>query len=68
MRSRGRPGAIRTLDPADDLPAGRALRIARLRRRVRSRRYRPPTEEVAEAILAWVGVPEPGRTTLAASG
>lgn len=58
-------GAFRAVDPADDLPAPRALRVSALRNAVRAGRYAPSSEGVAEALLVWCVEPFPGPNALA---
>ena len=58
-------GAFRAVDPADDLAAPRAMRVRALRDAVRSGRYAPSSEGVAEALLVWCVEPFPGPRALA---
>jgi hypothetical protein len=58
-------GAFRAVAPADDLAASRALRVNALRNAVRSGRYAPLSEAVAEALLVWCVEPFPGPKALA---
>jgi hypothetical protein len=57
--------AFRAVDAADDLVASRAMRVAALRNAVRSGRYAPSSEGVAEALLVWCVEPFPGPKALA---
>ena len=57
--------AFRAVDPTDDLAVPRALRVRALRDAVRSGRYSPSSDGVAEALLVWCVEPFPGPKTLA---